>query len=372
MNILKIVLNIFKFLGVCSSTPYDRLDKSHKIFLLIWKIVHLFFAFALLGSIMYLNKEIFDQSSPIGFLLDSIQFIMPSITHHIILLESLLRYKTQRVIWTFPHKISGHLSKLGVDIQPLIRDSLWRFLMQIIFVQGFSCGTEFLIIYGILMGHGSKSFLYHWLFKLVPFSIGRMSLIFHGLFVTIIDTYVKAILTEIHYVGTLSKRKEHRVADATLTSKMLVLKEAYGDLALMTQYVNRIFTFSHMMNFLSIFITLAACFYWICSTILVGSSHPLEGGLCPLGSIVAISYITMKCQGALKNISFLPHKLNRIEITEERKTLRSAVQSFTLQIEHQPIRFSAGTIFELNSKLLADIFAVTCTYTVIFVQFMPY
>lgn len=369
MKILRILLWIFKIFGICSWTPYDREGNSNELLLLAWKVLHLILASSLLISIFCVNFQIFDDSSPISAFTDMMQFVMPSIAHHTILIESFWFYKTQRKIWSFPCKVSGHLCNLGVDIQPVIDDVLWGYLNQIIWVQGISFGTELLIIYGIAIGHGGTGWMYHWLYKLLPFSMGRMSLLFHGLFIIYINTYTKAISTEIHHVGTLSKRKS--LKESILVSKLQILKNLYTNLALMNQHVNKIFPFSHMMNVLSIFITLAACFYWYCATLRRGTKHPLETVLCPVGAIISITHITLTCQKSHQNVMKLAHEINRIEIKEEQKLLRDIIESFALQIEHQPIRHCAGTLFEVNAVLLKDIFAITCTFIVIFVQFMP-
>lgn len=367
MKVLKTLLCIFKAFGISSCAPHDH---SNELFLLGWKVCHLILALSLLVSIFNIGNIMFDNSSPMSYLTDVFQFLMPSIAHHTILIETFYKYKTQRIIWSFPCKLAGHLSKLGVDIRPVIQNAMWRFLIQLIFVQGISVTTELLIIYGIAIGHGEIGWMYLSLFKLIPFSMGRMSLLFHGLFVTYIDTYIKAILTETHHLGTLSKRRQPRMKDSQLTSTLLIVKDTYDDLTVMNQYVNKIFTLSHMTNFVSMFITLAACFYWYCNTIRNGTKHPIETVLCPVGTMIAIIYITMICESSLNNMKKLPHELHRIEITKERSQLRNVVYEFTLQVEHQPIRFCAGTLFEVNAILLKDIFAITCTFMVIFVQFM--
>lgn len=371
MKILKLLLNIFKLFGFISYTPVDRTDKSDELPLLIWKFIHLLFASALLVSVLHMKDIIFDHSSPISGLTDMFQFVMPSIAHHAIILESFWNYKSQRIIWSYPRKLAGHLSKLGVNAQPGMQDALWGFFVEIIFLQGICLASELWIIYGISIGHGNNGWLYHWFFKLMPFSMGRMSLLFHALFVTLNDAFMKAILRETHHLGTMSKRKERRVDDALMTNKLLILKDAYEDLALMNRLINDTFTISHTLNFFSLFITIAACFFWICSAVIRGTNHPLETTLCPVSAMIVITYITSTCQSSLKNIVMLPHELHRIEITKERCMLRSVVQGFALQIEHQPIRHCAGSLFELNSKLLKEMFAMICTFTIIFVQFMP-
>lgn len=370
MKVLTIILCYFKVFGISSWHPFDPHNKTTEGYLFLWKGFHLLVAFLLLISNIYISYTIFDKKSPTTSLTYAFQFIMPCITHHTILIESFYHNKTQRIIWAFPQNLSGHLSHLGFDIDPMLHDALWRFLIQMIFVQGISFSSELIVIYGLSQGHISEDLLYYGLLKLLPFSMSRISLLFHGLFVTYIDTYMKSIITEIHYVGTLSKRKFFQTNETQLISKLMILKTTYKDLAVMNQRVNETFALSHMMNILSIFITLTANIYWICAELRLGTNHFVVTVLSPLGTIIAFIYITMLCQKSLKLMINVPHELNRIEMRKQQHQLINVVHGFKLQIQHQPITHSAGSLFDMDAILLKDVFAFIVTFVIIFVQFI--
>lgn len=370
MDPLKILLNIFILFGLCTWTPsFNIKHLNRENILLGWKVIHIIVTLTIALITMYYHKSVFYvDSSFVDELTDAIQFVLPCLAHIIILFEMLYYYKIQRDVWKIPIKVYIKFTKIGIDAKSRITEALWKYLCTVIAIQAFSLTTEIRVVYGAMVLLKQYKWGIACSLKLLPYSMGRMSILFHLFFLEYIKHLAKILIEELHYLGTVSKRKHVIVDEKLLTSKLLFLKDIYTDLAIMNGYLNKMFRLSHMFNILGMFITLSACFYWGIFALQNGTSHPIETILCPLATMLILIYFTLSSEDCLKTLRKIPSELHRFETCHQKKVLGNIVQTFMLQLELQPIRISDSLFFEINANLLTDITAATCTYMIIFLQ----
>lgn len=374
MNSLKFLLFIFEVFGLATWSPGHRSFRREK-FLLGWKCVH-FAGFFVQNYIVVTNtNQIFASNDIVTFLTDFVQYLGPGLTHFIILVEMMYYYRLQRRIWTLIHELKVVFSGLRTDLQFSLESVLRKFLIEAAVTASTCWIIEGKIIYNLYNEvHllGVKIWLHHWYCKILPFSIGRMSLIFHAFFIAYVDFFMQLLIDEVHYIGTVSRRTTG-VQWKLVHQRLATFKEAYTKIAQLNEHSNKMFGFSHASNMLGLFILIAACWYYDCANIKSGTGfmRNIESYLSAVAPMLIVLYFCLKCEAALQTVAKFPAELHRIVRPPKHTTISQLILLFELQIKQQPIRFSANGFFDVGSDFLKDLVSQIVSYIIIFVQFMP-
>lgn len=371
MNSLSILLGIFQFFGLCTWTPSNSFIRERV--LIAWKCIH-FGVFFVQNIILVTHiPQIFSTVEVIGFLTDFAQYFGPATAHFVILCESLYYYKEQRTIWKLIFELKTTFSGIRTDLKFLLEDALRRFLVEGMLVALICWLSEATVIYRISYPELlSESWRNHWICKIVPFSIGRMSFFFHAFFIQYIEFYMKILTEEMHYIGIVSRRRKQAHWDF-VQERVLLLKEAHAKVSVMNQHVNKMFGFSHVANMLGLFVLISACWYYDC--IRIKFKLPLETSinsyLTTVSPMLIVFYFCLRCERALQLIETFPHELYYVGRAKRDNSMSQLISHFGLQLKHQTIKFSARGFFDIGSDFLKELMSQIVNYIIILVQFMP-
>lgn len=81
--------------------------------------------------------------------------------------------------------------------------------------------------------------------------------------------------------------------------------------------------------------------------------------------------VLKSCEFCLEQVRYIGFLLHNIEKDVDDERISSITESFSLQILHEPLVFSACGFFQMDFMFLKTMIASITTYMVIFIQFMP-
>lgn len=377
---LKSLLVIFKIVGLCNSVPPEPVPKN--LPLLAWQAIHFAFIIAYCIAIFIYQNEIFSPEFLLTKLTDVFQMLIPLATYAVTMVMLVIRYKSQRKFWLLVMEVRSKFFTLRSDVLVLLNEKLRRFRMELILLQAACNINELVIIYKIYLSFETtpeieipslRAWFISRLLLLIPYNFGRMTFLFHVFLIQFIEQFSEILVDELHYLGTVSKRKRGmRSPGSELVKKLVLLKMIHFRIVKLNRYLNKIFGLSHAINMLAWFIIMATCWYFISSNLKYWeqSTHffmTLSASFAPMGIVI---YVCLKFNMVEQTIGQIVHELHRID-TVGNPALAHIRLLFAHQIEQQSIKASAMGFFNINNGFLKDITAVTVSYIVILVQFMP-
>lgn len=377
---LKVLLIIFKTVGLCNSSPTDQYPINWP--LLLWQFGHLMVSIAS-GVLIYIYQDaIFSPEFLLTKLTDASQLVLAQLTYIVTFAMMIRYYKSQRKFWLLVNELRSNFFTIRNDVLELLNAKMRQCLAEFVIVQFFCNFIEIVILYQIYCDYliepeKGKPSIIAWLIsrmiQLVPYNFGRLVFLFHIFLVHFIELFIDMLTDEMNYLGTISKRKPSiRPSPAQLEKRILSLKVIYARIAKLNRYLNKMFGLSHAMNMLNWFIIMTACWYFICSNLKYWeqSTHffiTFSAALAPMGIVI---FVSLRFNAVEQRVMQLKTELHRID-TKGSLALVKTRLLLAHQLEHQPIRISASGFFNINNDFLKDITAVTVSYMVVLVQFMP-
>lgn len=88
-------------------------------------------------------------------------------------------------------------------------------------------------------------------------------------------------------------------------------------------------------------------------------------------TIFLMVMVLKSCEFCLEQVRYIGFLLHNIEKDVDDERISSITESFSLQILHEPLVFSACGFFQMDFMFLKTMIASITTYMVIFIQFMP-
>lgn len=379
---LRALLVLFQVFGLCNAEPpWPRL---RNVKLLVWQVTHFIFALGICVGSYYFQDYIFSPEFLLSKLTDAMQLVGPVLTQLVTAVEVLRHSKSQRKFWLLTMELKAHFFTIRSDVTEVIAARMRTFLVQLLLVQ-LTCNlVELWIIWQIYQQSveeevdvNNKLALRNWfthrLIQWVVYNVGRMAFLFHVFLAEFVNLFAQLLTQELHYLGTVTKRKSGaRWSTTQLLDRLNLLKMIHARVTKLNRQLNRIFCLSHTLNMLGLFVVMAACWYFICSNIKFWEESTHFGTtfstvIAPMG---IVTFVCMKFNAVQRTFARLPFELHRMETLGSQSLMRGRLL-LAQQIQQQPVRCSALGFFEINNQFLTDITAVTVSYMVILIQFMP-
>ncbi|XP_043283779.1 gustatory receptor 68a-like [Venturia canescens] len=195
--------------------------------------------------------------------------------------------------------------------------------------------------------------------------VGLLGVIFHDL-----NKKIRAVVTRAN-----SSSSKVLVTSDVCAEQLRFISEIHYHMCTVGKQINRIFDWSVIINVMVAFVILSANMYYIFYEV----QRPGETDIpqiisyiqwelfhsVPLIIVVIVSNLT-------SHQSIVTGKLiHEIRVENTDSDLYQAVKSFSLQLHHQRLEFTAGGFFPINSTLLQTMIGKITTYLVILIQFKP-
>lgn len=243
---------------------------------ILWILLNLFLFFVEVIYIWILRKTMFYTTDPIGQMFDIVQIFLPLATHLIMILESIVKYKTQMKIFDVIKEIdftNQQLRSINANDEkiPVNVDFPRNFLIKFILILTICFVSETNII--ALIYDSAPRWAISWYFRFWTLNcvrVGILHLIFY------VDWMAGQLYNVNRTIDCMSSQRFRRLAmefpsrKATnnkdeiekVFAKINLLTNQYANLWLLADYCNFRFSFSILILLINYFLVLTGCMYW--------------------------------------------------------------------------------------------------------------
>uniref|UniRef100_A0A1I8MVH4 Gustatory receptor n=1 Tax=Musca domestica TaxID=7370 RepID=A0A1I8MVH4_MUSDO len=319
------------------------------------------------------------NSNDIGKTVDFIQLVGIRVAHIVSIAEALIRREEQKKFYQQLIEIDKIFEKsLNIDLNNgKFHSSTAKSGLLILCVYIIS---EVFILIAHLISYENENFQIYWIFYLVPLLICGLRYFQTFTSIRLIQKRLNELIKLLNEINlhkpllelSLHKRQEMENTDM---KKLLIVRDLYNRLFLLTEIFNRYFGVSMLINLGNDFISITSNCYWIFINFKTFASTT-KNFLQIAGStvwfiphvlnVLVLAILCDKTMGCTTNMAL---GLHRIHIDTFNDNHNSVIQQFSLQLLHQKIIITAAGFFTIDCSLLYAIVGATTTYLIILIQF---
>ncbi|XP_043285600.1 putative gustatory receptor 28b [Venturia canescens] len=153
------------------------------------------------------------------------------------------------------------------------------------------------------------------------------------------------------------------------------LSKAHFNTCAIGKRVNSLFNWNVVVSVTSAFIVLSTTLYYIFFEV----ERPGKTNVVQIVSYIHWEFmqsaptvvIVIICNWTRRQGTYAGKLIHEVRVEKTDSRMYDAIKSFSLQLHHQKLEFSAGGLFPLNSALLQTMVEKITTYLVILIQFQP-
>ncbi|XP_013115193.1 putative gustatory receptor 2a [Stomoxys calcitrans] len=347
----------------------------------------------------------------IGETVDLIQLVGIRVSHIVSITEALVRKQEQKRFYDQLKEIDGIFEKrLNVNVNngKFRRLTITRgVLMLCVYIvsEGFILTTH-------MISTEKESFYTYWIFYMMPLLIcglryfqmftavqmikrrfDKLILVLNEINlikpdVTPVDTVkndifyktMEPVKSVAHSTFTLlelslqKQNKRHNVENPDM-KRLLIIRDLYNRLYLMTGILNRFFGISMLVNLGNDFISITSNCYWIFINFKNFAATTQDflqiagSAVWSVPHLLNVLILAILCERTVQSTTSIALGLHRINIDTMNDNHNSVIQQFSLQLLHQKMAITAAGFFNIDCSLLYTIVGSTTTYLIILIQF---
>ncbi|XP_039431957.2 uncharacterized protein LOC120414721 [Culex pipiens pallens] len=321
------------------------------------------------------HDSVFFLEYAVGWINDMFKFGSLALTVFIIEAEVVAQRKTQLQIFEGLEQLGEHRARVGLldgaKYKQFIRRFLWKFFGYLVF----TFAIEMKLITGIMSYN--LQWTYTWLTAISLQTINRMRTLFYIFYIDLIRAQCEVIREELLRLTDMMQlaktfpptSSQSQTITRQVSKTLIFLKGCYTDLWFINFNVNSSLGWSTCSILTCNFVQVSCDFYWVYLTVHDKASDGYtELLMCIIPATTLFITLLYSAESCLKvSNSFGPilHEMPK----NDQEILYKIVYRFTNHVFHQPIRFKAHSLFDVNYKLLKMFLTGVVTYMFIFMPF---
>ncbi|XP_043285603.1 putative gustatory receptor 28b [Venturia canescens] len=250
--------------------------------------------------------------------------------------------------------------------------SIQRYVWTTLIVLMFLMAYDFYAI-----AYKGKSLSFRWFFWMASLMAQVMDLTILVVLVGWIGFKFSAINEKLSCVVAKANASSPKVliASDVCAENLRALSKTHYNMCALGKRVNSLFDWNVIINVLTAFIILSTTLYYIFFEV----ERPGETDVAQIFCYIHWEFmqsaptvvIVIVCNWTCRQGTYAGKLIHEIRVETTDSRLYEAIKSFSLQLHHQKLQFSAGGFFPLNSALLQTMVEKITTYLVILIQFQP-
>ncbi|XP_052864177.1 uncharacterized protein LOC128270797 [Anopheles cruzii] len=363
-QLLCVAFTIFKWFGFLPF-PFDCLafkvqPPTYRWSAFVFPVLQFLFYVALHAIVATHREVIFFTEYQILNMNDILKYGIQLSAVYAVLINTIVQRGVYRAVWTNLSQLRGTVRK------KLVRAFLRAYLAKFYGYIAFTLFIELQLLGSVL---GSAPDMAYWALIAVLHTFIRLRHLFHVFFIDVLKLHLNHLMLRLTEETEYAKGLRSAPIRQRSISRLLELKDAYGHLWELNDYINRSFGLSQICNFTANFVQLSCDFYW-CYLAVRGFSF---GGckeifltLLPTSCLLGI--LLHSAESCLRVGSSLGTIVLEFPTGNDRM-LQKIVYRFALQMSQQRIHFTAHRLLDVNYRLLKMFGTGIATYMTIFISF---
>nr|NP_001342045.1 gustatory receptor 17 [Aedes aegypti] len=377
----RIILATFKWIGLipfdveCISLKLQLRSVQQIQFSYKWILMTVAFFSAKVVIVAIFHQQVFFTYYAVGLINDMLKYIGGMVAIYITLVEVFAQRKDH--VHMYERLTSTDLNKLVFKLRQgkEHRKCLKRFNFKFFALLATILIIELRIFLKIITY--SKQWRNVWVTNFPMLSFLRLRVLYYIFTVDILQAQLTSVRVQILKVCETMKlvkmwhpnSKQYRQTVDKVCNSLIYLKQCYTDIWFCHFHHNQTTGWSICFIMVSYFVQFSSDLYWLYLTV---NEKATDGYgeiilcLCPAPLLIcAILYSTERCMEVSRQVGTLLHEIPK----HSEKNLYHIIYRFSSHISHQPIRFVAHSLFDVNYKLIKMLLTAVVTYMFIFIPF---
>ncbi|XP_037036469.1 gustatory receptor 8a-like isoform X2 [Bradysia coprophila] len=372
-TIMHSYLNYFQWLGLCPVVFSHSKQRNFRTLTVI-SFLHIIILSTMTILAYTYSHVIFFNDDSFGLFNDTIKFVAAVIAYYAIIIESFLKRGTQSRIWNLLAQCHQADRLDRID-----QCKLWnpaQFNCYFFGYVGLMILTE---SYRMPFIFSKNQHLNYWPFLTILLIFTRSRHLQYIFYLNIVKRQLHLLFEELRRIDEYSRynrtkleRTLQHTYDQFLCRRLYLAREYYSFIYEISTELNEAFGWSHLVNLTHSFVQILTDLYW-CYWLSDNETYILSGdsAMTTIQSVVILILVfgySTELHTKAKKTSFFVHSIRQMDCGSK---IRDLIESFSLQLIHEPIIFRAQGCFNLDLSILGDATVAITTYMVFFIQFTP-